>query len=193
MTKTKLVAALSVALLLVSTGSAIAGKKGESRKDKKLQEKREKIDTMARETLDHLFKDSSKAKELYDRSYGYAVFDNTRVTFGLTGGGGHGVAVEKDNGERTYMRMGTAGLAVGIGAQVYQVVFLFQDQKTFHNFVEKGWKAEGSANAVAGKAGANAEANFTNGMAVYELTDAGLMLQADISGTKYWKNDNLNK
>ena len=55
------------------------------------------------------------------------------------------------------------------------------------------WEAEASANAVAGDKGANAGTVFRNGMAVYQLTEAGLMVQADISGTKYWKsklNDN---
>ncbi len=31
-----------------------------------------------------------------------------------------------------------------------------------------------------------------NGLAVYQITDKGLMLQADISGTKNWKNKKLN-
>jgi hypothetical protein len=30
-------------------------------------------------------------------------------------------------------------------------------------------------------------------MAFYQLTEGGLMLQADISGTKYWKNKKLNE
>ncbi len=107
----------------------------------------------------------SGVKKLYDKSYGYAVFDNTKISFGLTGGGGTGVAVEKASKARTYMRMGTGGLALGLGAQVYQVVFLFQTRDTFTNFIEKGWEAEASANAVAGKAGANAEATFRNGVA----------------------------
>ena len=67
-------------------------------------------------------------------------------------------------------------------------MFLFEDAQTFDTFVNKGWEAEASANAVAGNKGANAGATFRNGMAVYQLTDGGLMLQADISGTKYWKS-----
>ena len=52
--------------------------------------------------------------------------------------------------------------------------------------------ATASANAVAGRAGANAEERFQNGLAVYTLTTASLMLQADLSGTKYWKSKKLN-
>ena len=34
--------------------------------------------------------------------------------------------------------------------QKYQVVFLFQDEKTFRNFVDVGWKADATAQAAAG-------------------------------------------
>ena len=89
--------------------------------------------------------------------------------------------------------MGTAGLNLGLGGQKYQVVFLFENQEVFDKFVDKGWEADANANAVLWKKGANAEATFRNGLAVYQLTGTGLMLQADIAGTKYWKNKKLNR
>lgn len=159
----------------------------------KAEHKREGTDLMAKETLTRLLEESSSAKKLFDKAYGYAVFSNLKVSLGITGGGGSGVAVNKETGERTYMNMGTGGLNLGLGAQKYQVVFFFQTEEPFRYFVDKGWKADASANAVAGTKGANVDAQFVNGMAVYQLTEAGLMLQADISGTKYWKNDKLNQ
>jgi len=106
-----------------------------------------------------------------------------KIAFGISGGGGNGVAVNKGSGARTYMKMGTAGIGFGIGGQKYQVVFLFQDEKTFTKFVEKGWKADASAQAAAGTEGANATSGFVNGIAVYQITDKGLMASADIAGT----------
>ena len=55
-----------------------------------------------------------------------------------------------------------------------------------------GWHADASASASAATKGVNAATTFTNGMAVFQITEAGLMLQADITGTKYWKADKLN-
>ena len=183
--------ALSVLMLLASMqGGPLA--KTEAAKSGRIAKKRIQIDRNAREALDRLFLKSDKAKRLYDGAAGYAVFDSTKVSLGITGGGGVGVAVDNQTGTRTYMKMGTAGLNLGVGAQVYQVVFLFEDAKTFDKFVNKGWEAGASANAVAGPAGANAKATFINGMAVYQMTRGGLMLQADISGTKYWKYKKLN-
>jgi lipid-binding SYLF domain-containing protein len=183
-------------LALLATGIAAALPANADRKrnrDMSREEKRESIDSMAAESLDELLGESEKAKTLYSKAVGYAVFDNLKLSLMISGGGGQGVAVNKKTGDRVYMKMGTAGLNIGLGGQRYQVVFLFQDEKTLQTFVDKGWQADASANAVAWKQGANAEATFTNGVAVFQMTEKGLMLQADIAGTKYWKNKKLNK
>jgi len=164
----------------------------EQGKPSKSEAKREEIDAMAKESLDRVLKESEGAKGLYDRAAGYAVFDNMKFTFVLSGGGGVGVAVDKDSGKRTYMKMGTAGVALGLGGQKYQIVFLFESEDRLTSFVEKGWQADANASAVAGNKGVNAGATFHDGVAFYVLTEAGLMLSADISGTKYWKHDKLN-
>lgn len=184
---------ISVMVLAIALPAAAFAGEEEGWRAAKARAKREKIDTKAKETLEELFAESPKAKALYGKSYGYAVFDNVKLSLMISAGGGVGVAVAKAGNKRTYMRMGTAGLNIGLGGQKYQIVFLFQDKGTFEQFIESGWQADASANAVAGRAGANAEASFTNGLAFFQLTQAGLMLQADIAGTKYWKNKKLNK
>jgi len=140
------------------------------------------------EALERLREEHENSQALFERAYGYAVFSVTKVSLGITGGGGQGAAINKSTGARTYMRMGTGGLNFGAGGQVYQLVFLFETASTYDNFVNNGWEAGASANAVAGRAGANAGATFINGVAVYQLTEAGLMLQVDVSGTKYWRS-----
>ena len=154
--------------------------------------KRAKINEAAKEALDEVLAKSESAPELHAKAYGWAAFDNLKIAFGWSGGGGNGVAVNKSSGARTYMKMGTVGVGLGLGAQKYQVVFLFQDEKTFRNFVDKGWQADASAQASAGTAGAGAQAGFVNGIAIYQVNETGLMARADIAGTKYWKNKKLN-
>jgi len=156
-------------------------------------EKKAKIDQMADETLERLRKENPGAKDLLDKSAGYAVFDNKKVAFLVAGGGGVGVAVDKSTGKRTYMKMGTGGVGLGLGYKQYQVVLVFEKPEILSNFIEKGWKAETQAGAAAGTAGAAAGTTFTNGIAVYQFTEKGLMASADISGTKYWKDEDLNK
>jgi lipid-binding SYLF domain-containing protein len=178
-------------VLLVSTASSLPAE--ENWKSLKRESKRMKIDETAQEALNTLFAGNPKAEDLFEMSYGWAVFDNLKLAFGFSGGGGNGVAKERVSGEKTYMKMGTAGIGIGLGVNTYQVVFLFQDSRTFQNFVEKGWQAEATASAVAGESGAEAKTDFSNGMAIYQITDKGLMAHADIAGTKYWKNKKLNK
>ena len=185
-------------LLLASTSRAdeqkaksTEGKETSAEAKDKHAEKRAKIDTMARETMDRLLESSESARKIHAKAYGHAVFSNLKVAFGVSGGGGSGVAAST-KGERVYMKMGTAGVGLGLGGQKYKVVFFFEDEKAFRSFVDKGWQADASAQAAAAKAGANAASTFKDGVAFFQLTDKGLIASADIAGTKYWKNDDLN-
>ena len=106
---------------------------------------------------------------------------------------GNGGAVSKRIGRRAYLKMGTVGIGIGLGVNLYQVVFLFQDDRTLREFIEKGWQADAGATASAGKNAAEAKTTFVNGVATYQLTDEGLMLNADIASTNYKLNDDLNE
>ena len=178
------------ALCVISLAGDLAAEESWEELDR--EAKRAKINETADESLQEVFEGNKKAKELYGASYGWAAFDNLKIAFGWSGGGGNGVAVNLKGGGRTYMKMGTAGFGLGLGAQKYQVVFLLQDEKTFRNFVDKGWKADATAQAAAGTEGVGGQAGFVNGIAIYQITDKGLMASADIAGTKYWQNKKLN-
>jgi lipid-binding SYLF domain-containing protein len=176
---------LCVALLLAAVPMAIA----EEEEGDKQAKKKGKIDASATEVLETVLGESENAKDLFGKAMGYAVFDNTKVAFGISGGGGSGVAVDKGSGTRTYMKMGTGGVGLGIGVKTYQVIMMFENEKVFENFVEKGWQADTQAGASAGEKGASVETTFHDGMAVFVRTKKGLMASADVSGTKYWKSD----
>jgi lipid-binding SYLF domain-containing protein len=158
----------------------------------KIEAKQSVINAMARETLDIVLTNRAEAKALFEKSYGYAVFDNTKVTLGLSGGGGRGVAVVRSTGQKTYMKMGTGGLALGLGVKKYQVVFLFETEARFRQFVDNGWQADAGASASFGHNATGSQVNFVNGMSVYQITEKGVSLEADIAGTKYWKDKKLN-
>lgn len=155
-------------------------------------ESRAKIDKMEKETMARLLSQNAAAKKLYEQSYGYAVFDTRKFSFLITTGFGAGVAVEKSAGARTYMKMATGGANIGLGGEFFQLAILFEDQPSFRSFVDEGLEAGTSASAVAGKDSVGADVRFTDGKAVFQLTERGLKLSADITGTKYWKDDDLN-
>jgi lipid-binding SYLF domain-containing protein len=159
--------------------------------DAKVQQRRQEIDSNAQSTLDDLLKAQAGVRDLYDRATGYAVFTVTKGGFIVTGGGGNGVAVNKSTGQRTYMRMGTGGVGLGIGGQRYSLVMLFETVDRLEKFIAGGWDSSATAEAAAGQEGIAFRSSFIDGVAFYQITEKGLMATADVSGTKFWVNDEL--
>lgn len=188
-TRIKLSTVLMVCAMLAPSATVLAKTKT---KKPSVKERQEEISSMAEKTLNDLFSENTDTKSTFEAAKGYAVFDNTKIALGLSGGGGSGVAVDKQSGHKTFMKMATGGIGLGLGAQKYKVIFLFETKEAFENFVEKGWTAQASANAAAGKEGVNRGSAFNDGVAIYQLTEKGLMAIADVSGTKYWKHKELN-
>ena len=156
-------------------------------------DRRADIDQMAEQTVQRLFAEEPGAEALYDRSAGYAVFSNYKFQLVVAGGGGQGVAVDRESGDRTYMKMGTGGVGLGIGGKKSSVVFLFETDAALDRFIDSGWVADTQAGAAAGKASADVESTFHDGVKIYQMTDKGLIASADVSGAKYWKHDELNQ
>jgi len=158
-----------------------------------LEARREAIDTMAVDTMDRLFERTPTSRELYGRAAGFAVFDNFKVSLLLSGGGGVGVAVDKQSGRHTYMQSGSGGLGLGLGGQSYQLVLLFETREALARFADSGWQIDAAASAAAGTSGKAAAATFTREIAVFQLTNKGLVAQADVTGTRYWRARALNE
>lgn len=154
-------------------------------------QRRLEIDANAKSTLDDLLKTQPTSKELYDRAVGYAVFTATKAGFIVSGGSGTGVAVNKKTGARTYMRMGMGGIGLGIGAQRYSLIILFETDSHLDKFVAGGWDSSATAEAAAGQEGVAMRSSFYKGVAFYQITDKGLMAHADVTGTKFWVIDEL--
>jgi lipid-binding SYLF domain-containing protein len=186
-------AVLGLALAVAPALAQEAGQKTEAEWNaQKVEAKRSQIDATAGAALDKLLKENKNAKELYDKAYGWAAFDNLKLGFFFSGGGGKGEAVEKKTGKKTYMSMGSAGFGLAFGGKKYDVVFLFQTKAAFDDFVNNGWQAQGSASGTAGTAQGGAQTGFVNGMAIYQIDSTGLMANVDLTGSKYFKDKDLN-
>ncbi|MBR7630380.1 hypothetical protein KAT72_15460 [Aeromonas popoffii] len=160
---------------------------------KTAQEARVALNTMADTALVRLFNEQPSTKLLFDKAYGYAVFDSRKFSLMLHTNQGAGVAVNRNSGEYTYMKMFGAGLAAGIGGKFYQQVILFEDKARFDAFVTQGWEATSEVGVVAGKESAELTAKYNGGMAIYQIGEKGLLLDANISGSKYWIDEDLTE
>jgi lipid-binding SYLF domain-containing protein len=154
-------------------------------------ERRQEILDMSKATLNDLRKDKGAAA-LLDDAYGTAVFDTTKGGFIVTGAGGTGVAMRKNGSNPVYMHMGAGGVGLGVGLENYKFIILFESEDVYKRFIDGEWSAGATAQAAAGRDGAAVVGKFNNGVAVYHITDKGLIAQADVSGVRFWPSDRLN-
>ena len=120
----------------------------DSEKDK--EEDRTEIRQMAQETLARLYKAQPSAQAVVQKGYGYAVFSNTGVKI-LFGGSGHGegVAINSQTKAETFMKMFEVQAGLGMGVKKFKVIFVFDTQKAFDDFVNSGWEFGGQTSAAA--------------------------------------------
>lgn len=156
---------------------------------------RQVLDQVAEETLTRLFAENPSAQELFEQSAGYAVFDTRKmVLLGVAAGFGRGVAVSRDTGLRTYMKMGTGGvgLSFGLGGLDTQIVILFETAAAFEDFVTQGYDATADAGAMFGDDREDASVRFEDGRSIFVLSNKGWKVRATAAGTKYWADPDLN-
>lgn len=160
-------------------------------------EERARVQKMRAETLADLFRLEPHAQTQVRQAAGFGVFSNVGVNLVLlSAAGGHGIVRDNATGRDTYMNMASGGLGLGLGVKDFRGVFVFTDRKAMHWFVDHGLDLSGQADAAA-KAGAKGGAwagavDVAPGIKLYQLTEHGLVLQATIQGTKYWKDSDLN-
>lgn len=157
-----------------------------------LEARRQEIIDMSKATIETLRKADKSAAELIGSAYGQAVFDTTKGGFIVTGAGGTGVAMRKNGGNPVFMHLGAGGVGLGAGLENYKLIVLFENEDTYKDFIDGAWTAGASAQAAAGRDGAASVAKFVNGVAVYHVTDKGVIAQADVTGVKFWPSDKLN-
>ena len=161
-------------------------------------QKREKSRKMAAQTLQDLYKLQPTSKEAIEKSAGYAVFNNMGVhVLLLSTERGAGIAVKSKTKQETFMKMISLGGGLGLGVKDFRVIFVFENDNALAHFLDSGWagSAEADAAAKAGKSGGaySGAVQVAPGVWVYQITKNGLALQLTLQGTKYYKDDDLNK
>ncbi|MBU3580155.1 hypothetical protein ICN17_09100 [Polynucleobacter sp. 73C-SIWE] len=150
------------------------------------------------EILKHLYQVQPKAKDLIDKSIGYATFSNFGMKILIAGGGtGTGVVINKSSKKPVYMDMAEVQAGLGLGIKSFQNIFIFQTESALNDFVNSGWTFGGQVTAAAkyDKDGASYQdaSVVAPGVLMYQLTDTGLAAEITGKGTKYYKDSDLNK
>ena len=161
-------------------------------------EKRNYTLDMREKTLKKLYAEQPGARSKIQSAAGYGVFSNVGMNLlVLASGNGFGVVRDSAGDRDVYMKMREFGLGIGLGAKDFYCVIVFHSPQALKSFVSDGWEWGADADAAGktgeGKGGAvSAGANLQKDMEVYLMTEKGFALQATLSGTKYWPDDELN-
>ncbi|HDR9267474.1 TPA: hypothetical protein QDB52_001101 [Burkholderia vietnamiensis] len=153
--------------------------------------KRQAIDASVDATLSRLYSTVKGSRELVAKSRGVLVFPDV-IQAGFIVGGQTGNGTLRVGGA-TVGYYNTSSLSVGLqaGAQSKSVVFLFMTQQALDEFRgSDGWAAGAGASVALVKMGANGAIDTTTATApvqVVVLTNAGLMGDVSINGTKVTK------
>ena len=167
--------------------------------EKDKEKERTEIRQMSQDTLARLYKAQPSAKAAVEKAYGYAVFSNTGVKILLAGSGkGKGMAINNQTKGEIFMKMLELQAGLGMGVKKFRVIFVFENEKAFDEFVNSGWEFGGQTSAAAKTSpekGGSMEgaASVSDGVWMYQMTDKGLALELTGKGTKYSKDDDLNK
>ena len=165
-------------LLLVGITMAIAG--GCSTAPKQMDEATVAAD--GRTTVSWFRSNVTGLGAQIDSSAGYVSFPGIGQYGLLIGGGKFGRGVVYDGSDRqvgwAYINTVSAGLQLGV--QGFKMLLVFEDEATMKRFREDKLTGNVSATIVAVEAGGSGTASFTDGVAVYQGGNTGLLAGASV-------------
>jgi lipid-binding SYLF domain-containing protein len=193
--KMKKVLKLAVTLLcLLIFAAGCAGTKSKSEKNTA----RDEVRTVTTQTLDQLYQKEPAAKGSVAGAAGYAVFSDFGFKVLVMGGaGGKGMAVNNATKQETFMKMAEFQPGLGLGAENYRIVLIFENSDAFNKFITSGWEIGANAMAAAkddkgGGGGSAGAVTVSDGVKMYQLSDTGALVGVSITAAKYYKDDDLN-
>lgn len=181
---------LSLALVLAACSTAPMSKSD-------IEEKRDSVRAMASKTLADLEKKNPEARIAISDAAGYAVFSDVglKIIYMGTAKGG-GIAVNNKTKQETFMKMFELQPGLGLGAEKYRVVFVFETPEAFNSFVTSGREIGADAMAAAKnktKGGALAGAvTLSKDTYMFQVDTEGAIVGVSLTGAKFYKDKELN-
>jgi len=154
---------------------------------------RREINAGVDNTLDRLYKEVRGSRELVGKANGVLVFPNV-LAAGFVVGGEYGKGALRERGAHIgYYSVASVSVGFQAGAQSKAMVILFMTQDALNKFRNsKGWTAGADASVAIIKVGANGDVDTTtanNPVDAFVLTNAGLMANLNLEGTKISRLD----
>jgi lipid-binding SYLF domain-containing protein len=138
-----------------------------------------------RMTIERFLERDPGLQSFFDKAHGYAVFPRVGKGAYIVGGTyGRGLVYEQGNhiGQASII---AASVGLQIGGQEFSEVIFFRDKVTMDFFKEGNLELSAQASAVAVNVGVAAKTQYDEGIAVFVLPTAGLMVEASVGGQKF--------
>jgi lipid-binding SYLF domain-containing protein len=132
-----------------------------------------------------LLADDPSMQAFFDSAAAYVVIPTVgKAGFGIGGARGKGLLFE--GGQATAIVTLTQ-LTIGFqwGGQAYSEFLFFENAEALAHFKGGNYELGAQASAVAVTVGASADANYSNGVAIFTRAKGGLMYEASVGGQKF--------
>lgn len=160
---------------------------------------RQEIMAMRDATLKRLYKMKPAVRNEIAKADGYAVFDANQTNIVLlVAGAGNGVLIDNATGQPTFMKMRRLGTGPGLGFKKYKQVLVLKSRKLVDTFKTVGADVTASGDATIKLSehqegrGVDHAVSLDPMVSVYQLTDRGVLLQANWGGMAYLPDADLN-
>jgi lipid-binding SYLF domain-containing protein len=143
------------------------------------------LGSKVQDVIDLARKEDSGLKKFFDEAAGYAIFPT--VGKGAIGiGGAYGKGELYEGGKLAgYCDLTQVSIGFALGGQGYTELIFFEIKDDVDHFKSGNFAFAAQASAVALKSGVSANAKYENGVAVFTMSEAGLMYEASIGGQKF--------
>ena len=124
-------------------------------------------------------------QKFFDTSVGYVVFPSVgKGGIGIWHAYGKGV-VYQHRSPIGYAAMTQASIGLQLGGQAYTEIIFFETKPALESFEDGTFTFAAQATAVAVKAGPGADSKYSDHVAVFTMSESGLMYEASIGGQKF--------
>ena len=164
-----------VALMVTVTSCATAPKSAEDKHTLEVQASSTLSSMRSREpAIDHFLANSA----------GYVVFPEIGKA-GFVAGAGYGRGILFEHGVPAgFVELNQGSFGAQIGAQAFSELIVLETPSQVNDIKGGDFAVSGDVSAVVLTAGAAAQADFTNGIAVFVMPKGGLMAEVSVSGQK---------
>lgn len=131
-------------------------------------------------------KQDPSIRSFFENSAGYAVLPKVyKGAFWVGGAYGKGQVFERSGNLLGYCDMKQATIGFSFGGEFFREIIFFRSDKDLQTFMRGNFALSAQATASAVTLGAAAKVDYRDGMAVFVLADAGLMVDASVGGQKF--------